>query len=96
MPQGDETPGVTTEGEGVPREYGRGWEWYGNPPTTRATEARGAGSRDEEMMGGPETAPPPRPQRGMAADNNSVGTLLRHNAGTYGARLKHGALVCRK
>ena len=42
-------------------------------------------------IGGPRTAP--RPQRGMAADINSAGTLLRHTFGTNIARPKHGALA---
>ena len=34
FPQGDETPRVAIEGEGVTGEDGRGWGGYRNPPTT--------------------------------------------------------------
>ena len=39
LPLGDETPGVATEGEGVPGEDVRGQEGYGNPPTTQENGA---------------------------------------------------------
>ena len=39
---------------------------------------------------------PPRPQRIMAADTDSLGTPTRHTAGTDGARPKHGALARRE
>ena len=50
LPQGYETTGVTTTGEGVPGEDGRGQGGGGNPPTTRATEVQGAcgGSKQED------------------------------------------------
>ena len=66
LPRGDENPGVTTKGEGVPGEDVRGQGGDANPPTTRATEARGAGGGDEERMGGPRTSAPLRPRRGTA------------------------------
>ena len=84
---------MITEGEGVPEEDGQGRGGDRNPPTTRATEARGDGGRDKERMDGPGTAPPPHPQRGAASDNNIAGTLLRHTAGTDSARPEHGALT---
>ena len=94
--RGDETPRVTTKGEGVPEDDGRGRGEDRNPPTTRATEARGAGGSDEERMGSLRTAPPPHPQRGTEADTDSVGTLPRHTSGTNGFRPEHGALARRK
>ena len=63
-----------------------------NPPTTQATGAPGNGGRDDKPMGGPRTAPPPRPQRGTVADDGSAETPPRHTAGTDGTRLEHGAL----
>ena len=47
-------------------------------------------------MGGPETAPPPRPQQGTSADGNSAGTLLRNISGTNSARPNHGVLARRE
>ena len=91
--RGDETPRATTAGEGVPGEDGRGMGGYGNPPTTRVTKVRVSGGRDEERMGGPVTAAPPRPQRGTATNNDRAGTLLRHTASTDGASTKHGAIA---
>ena len=41
-------------------------------------------------------APPTRPKRGKTADNNSVGTPIRHTAGANGARTEHGALAHHK
>ena len=38
----------------------------------------------------------PRPQQGTAAENNNVGTLLRHTTVTDGARPKHSALARRE
>ena len=73
-----------------------GRERMETPSTTRATKARRASSGDEERTGGPGTAAPPHPQRGMVAYNRSAGTLLRHIVGTDGARPKHGTLACRK
>ena len=96
LPWGGKTPGVTTKGEGVPGEDRRGQGGDGNPPTTRATEACRAGGRDEEKTGGPGTAAPPRPQRGMAADRDSKGARIRHTAGTDGTRTEHCALVRRE
>ena len=96
LSQGEETPVVTTEGEGVPEEDGPGRGEERTPPTTQATKARGDDSRDEESMGGLRTAAPPLPHQGMAVENNSTGTLLRHSAGTDGARPEHSALACRK
>ena len=86
LPRGDKTPRVTTAGEGEPGEDGRGRGGDENPPTTRATVAQGANGSANKWMGGPRMAPPPRPQRGTAADNGSTGTLTRHTAGTDGAR----------
>ena len=39
-------------------------------------------------------AAPPRPQRGTAAEIDSAGTLIKHTAGTEGARPEHGVLPC--
>ena len=39
LPQGDKTPGVATEGEGVLGEYGLGQGGDGTTPTTRETRA---------------------------------------------------------
>ena len=50
--RGDETPRVTTKGEGVPEDDGRGRGEDRNPPTTRATVESGASSVDEEMTQG--------------------------------------------
>ena len=86
LPQGDETPGVATAGEGAPGEGRRGRGGDGTPPTTRATEARGAGGGEVERMGGPRTAALPRPQRGTVVDTDSAGNPPRHSSGTDGAR----------
>ena len=96
LPQGDETPGVTTAGEGVPGEDGWGWGGDGNPPATRETEGQVSSGGANERMGGPRTAPPPRPQRGTTADNGSAGTPIRHTAGTDSTRPEHGALAGRE
>ena len=64
------------------------------PSTTRATKARRASSGDKERTGGPGTAAPPHPQRGTVAYNGSAGTLIKHTAGTEGARPEHGVLPC--
>ena len=93
LPQGDKTPGVTTEGEGVPGGNGQGGGGDGNPPTPQSTEERGAGGGAEEKMGRLRTAAPPRPQRETAADNGSVGNPIRHTAVTEGARPENGALA---
>ena len=93
FPWGDKTPGVSTKGEGVPGEDERGRGGDVTPPATRSTEARGAGGGDELRMGGLRTAGSPCPQKGTAADIDSVGTLLRHTALPVGARPKHGALA---
>ena len=42
-------------------------------------------------MGEPRTAP--RPQQGMTADNDRVGTPIRHTAGTDSTRPEYGALA---
>ena len=47
-------------------------------------------------MGSPRKVPPLFPQRGMSADDGSVGTPTRHTAGTDGARPEHAPLACRK
>ena len=70
FPRGDKTPGVATEGEGITGEDGRGRGGGGNPPATRETEERRTGGGDEAMTRGPGMAAPPRPQRGMAEDDN--------------------------
>ena len=44
-------------------------------------------------MGRPKTSAPLRPQRGMAADNNSAETLTRYTFVTDGARPDHGVLA---
>ena len=93
FPQGDETSGVTTKGEGVPGNDGRGRGGDRIPPTTRATEARRAGGRDEERMGRPRMAPLLCPQRGTEADTDSAGPLLRHTVSTNGARPEHCMLA---
>ena len=98
FPQRDKTPGVTTMGEGEPREDGQGRGRNEIPPTTQANGAQGDGGDNNEWMGGPRTVAPLQPQRGTAADNGSTGTLRRHTAGTAGtngARPEHGALVRR-
>ena len=38
----------------------------------------------------------PRPQQGTTAENNNMGTLLRHTTVTDGARPKHSALARRE
>ena len=93
---GDKNPRVTTEGEGVPGEKGRGWGGDGHTPTTQATEAQGAGGGNGKRMGGPRMLAPPRPQQVTKAETDRMGTLPRHTAGTDGARPEHGALACRK
>ena len=96
VPRWDKNPGMTTAGEGVLGEGGRGRGGDKTPPTTQATEARGASGGAKERIGGPRVAPPSHPQRGTATYTNSVGTSLRHTAGTDGARPEHGALACHK
>ena len=93
LPWGDKNPGVNTEGEGLPGEYRRGRRGDRNPSTAQATEARGAGGRDNERTGRPGTAVPPRLHRGTSVEGDSKGTLRRHTAGTYGAKPEHGALA---
>ena len=44
-------------------------------------------------MLGPSMAPPPHPQRGMAADNDSAGPQPRKSDGT---RPKNGTHLCRE
>ena len=44
-------------------------------------------------MGGPRTAALPRPHRGTAAEESSVGIPTRYTDGTDGARPEHGALA---
>ena len=95
LPQGDKNPGVTTVGEGVPGGDGPGRGGDVNSPTTRLTKARGASAGAKERVSGSRT-PPPRPQWGTAADNDSVGTLIRHTASTDSARAKHGMPARRK
>ena len=99
FPRGDKTPRVTTKGTSAPREYGQGQGGDEPLPTTQATGAQGNGGRDNEPIGGPRTAEPPRPQRGTAADNGIAETPPRHTAvtsGTSGARPEHGTLARRK
>ena len=86
LPQGDETPVVTTAGEGEPRDDGRGRGGDNPPPTTRETRAQGAGGGNDERMSGPRTE----------ADDGSTGTPTRHNANTDGTRPEHGTLAHRE
>ena len=92
LPRGDKTPVMATEVEGVPVEEGRGRGRGGdrNPPTTRATQEIGAGSGEEDMMRGPRTAAPLRPQQGMSTDEDSTGTQQQQSDGADGARPKNG------
>ena len=55
-----------------------------------------AGGTLESGADGRRTAPPPLPQRGLAADNGSAGTPTRHTSGTDVARPEHGALARRE
>ena len=94
--QGEETPGMATEGEGVPGEVRRGQVGDRTPPTTEATEDRGANGGNEVMMRGLMTVAPPRPQRGMTADDNSAGPQQQQSSGVDGARPKNGMHSCRE
>ena len=87
---------MTTAGKGALREGGRGQQGDETPPTTQATRAHGDRLGDDKLMGGPRTAPPPYPQRRMAADDSSTETPTRHTAGTDDARQEHYALACCK
>ena len=96
LPRGDETPRVTTEGEGVLGENGRGQGGDETPLTTQATKAQGASGSANERMVGPRMAAPPCPQQGMAEEIGSAGTPTSHTAGTDGSRPEHGALARHK
>ena len=65
----------------------RGWN---PPPTTQETRACKTSGGDKESTGGTGTAAPPRPQQGMAAVGDSMGTLHRHTSGTDGVRPENG------
>ena len=80
----------------MPGKDGRGQGGDGNPSTTQATEAQGAGDGEKDSMGRLGMAAAPRPHRGMAAENDSVGTLLMNTAGTNSASPEHGALARHK
>ena len=93
LPWGDETSGVIPEGEGLPREDGRGGREDRTHPTTQETEACGDSGGDEGATGGP--GPAPHQQRGTAS-GDSAETLYRHTDIADGPRSEHIALVCRK
>ena len=61
FPRGDETPGVATEGEGVPGEDGRGQGGDGTPPNTQEIKKTVISGGDEERTGGPGEAALPLP-----------------------------------
>ena len=56
LPRGDETAGVTPEGDGVPGEDGWGLGGDGNSLNTQETEASGDSGSDKEMTSRPGPA----------------------------------------
>ena len=96
LPQGDKTSGVPTKGDGMQGKDRRGRGGDINPPTTRATEARGAIGGNKGMTHGPGKAALPSPQWGTATDGDSAGTLHRHSDGTDSARPKNDMQSRRK
>ena len=96
IPWGDKTSGVTSEGDVVPGEDGRGQEGDGNSPTTRDTEASGDSGSGEEITSGMGKAAPLSPQLDSAAGRGSETRTHRHPTGANGARSEHGALARRK
>ena len=58
FPWGEETSGVTLEGNRVPGTYGQGRGGNGNYSATRDTKEKPATRRREEMASGQEPAPP--------------------------------------
>ena len=96
LPQGDEFSGVNPKGDRVSRADGRGQGGDGNSPATRDNKAIRDSSIGEEMASGPRPAPPPNPQRGMAAGRGSKVSTRSHPYGAVGARPKHGALARRE
>ena len=95
FPRGGD-PGVATKREGVPEEDGQGQGGDGNPSTTKTTEESRASGVDEVMVCIPGAAPPPSPQRGMAADDNIAGSQQRNFDGADGARPENGMHLRRK
>ena len=97
LSQGIDTPGVDKLNRGGKppdwpprvrecREKTNGGGEGTENPTTQETRAGLNSGGDEERMGGPGTAPPPRLQRGTSEVRDSTGTLHRHTASTNGAR----------
>ena len=66
------------------------------PPTTRATEERGAIGDDEVMTHGPGKAAASSPQQGTAADEDIAGPQKRNSDRTDGARPKNGMQLRRE
>ena len=58
FPPGDETSGVTPEGNRVPRADGQGRGGDGKSSSTRDTKESGKNSRGEEMASGQEPVAP--------------------------------------
>ena len=89
LPWGDETSGVTPEGDRVPGEDRQGQGGDGTPPTTRETKASRDSSGDKEMTSGAgpaAPAAPPRSRRGMAAGRESAVRPHMHPDGANSAR----------
>ena len=80
----------------MPGEDGRVRVGDRNYTTTRTTEESKTGDGHKEMMRRPGTAAPPHPQRGTAANGNSVGPQQRHSDSADGTRPKNGMKLRRK
>ena len=96
LPLGDETPGVTTTSKDEPGEDRRGQGGYKTTPPPKQPGRKEPVAAPTSGWAGQGRQAPPRPQRGMAAENGSVGTLTRHSSVTNGIRPENGALACRK
>ena len=95
-PWGDETPRGPTASEDGPGEdkLGKGGRDE-NPPTARATRARGANDGEGGPMFRQRTEETPGTMN-MAEDESSAGAQPRKSEGADGVRSKHGTLARRK
>ena len=96
LPRGEETSGVTPEGDEVLGANGGGRGGYRNTPATRDTEVSRDISSGKEMESGPGMAAPQCQQRGMSEGGGSELSMHGHTNGADGAKPKHVALARRE